>query len=152
MCAVCAGAARLPGFHTCVGGGGERQEAAWYDAKGTAHKYSTSLVQLPLVYESSGSPGSYTTPLEVQEYDRQDLTAHQYPSLVYSHPTSPTGRSTSALGCAPLPCCVCTGITCLISSKVSSVMCQPRASHTPSPADARPSPGREGGGRWHMPC
>jgi hypothetical protein len=29
-----AGAARLPGFHTCVGGGGERQEPAWYDAKG----------------------------------------------------------------------------------------------------------------------
>jgi monodehydroascorbate reductase (NADH) len=30
------GAARLPGFHTCVGGGGERQEAAWYESKGTA--------------------------------------------------------------------------------------------------------------------
>lgn len=29
-----AGAARLPGFHTCVGGGGERQEPAWYGAKG----------------------------------------------------------------------------------------------------------------------
>lgn len=28
------GPARLPGFHTCVGGGGERQEAPWYDAKG----------------------------------------------------------------------------------------------------------------------
>jgi len=26
--------ARLPGFHTCVGGGGERQEAAWYASKG----------------------------------------------------------------------------------------------------------------------
>jgi hypothetical protein len=28
------GAARLPGFHTCVGGGGERQEPGWYAAKG----------------------------------------------------------------------------------------------------------------------
>jgi len=26
--------ARLPGFHTCVGGGGERQVPDWYDAKG----------------------------------------------------------------------------------------------------------------------
>ena len=26
--------ARLPGFHSCVGGGGERHDAAWYEAKG----------------------------------------------------------------------------------------------------------------------
>lgn len=29
-------AVRLPGFHTCVGGGGERQTQEWYDAKGVA--------------------------------------------------------------------------------------------------------------------
>ncbi|KAG2499103.1 hypothetical protein HYH03_003286 [Edaphochlamys debaryana] len=28
------GAAKLPGFHTCVGGGGERQEPSWYADKG----------------------------------------------------------------------------------------------------------------------
>ena len=30
----CAGAARLPGFHACVGGGGERQTPEWYTEKG----------------------------------------------------------------------------------------------------------------------
>lgn len=29
-------AVRLPGFHTCVGGGGERQTREWYDARGVA--------------------------------------------------------------------------------------------------------------------
>lgn len=29
-------AVRLPGFHTCVGGGGERQNQDWYDEKGVA--------------------------------------------------------------------------------------------------------------------
>lgn len=29
---------RLPGFHTCVGGGGERQDGAWYEAKGIETK------------------------------------------------------------------------------------------------------------------
>ena len=28
------GPPRLPGFHTCVGGGGERQTQEWYDANG----------------------------------------------------------------------------------------------------------------------
>mmetsp|Transcript_18002 Transcript_18002/g.42062 ORF Transcript_18002/g.42062 Transcript_18002/m.42062 type:complete len:445 (+) Transcript_18002:69-1403(+) len=28
--------ARLPGFHTCVGGGGERQTSEWYEEKGIA--------------------------------------------------------------------------------------------------------------------
>merc|ERR1719401_1777498 len=28
--------ARLPGFHTCVGGGGERQTSEWYTEKGIA--------------------------------------------------------------------------------------------------------------------
>jgi len=30
--------ARLPGFHTCVGGGGERQDPDWYESKGVVFK------------------------------------------------------------------------------------------------------------------
>lgn len=35
--------ARLPGFHTCVGGGGDRQDAAWYESKGIAVKLGTNV-------------------------------------------------------------------------------------------------------------
>lgn len=31
-----AGAPRLPGFHACVGGGGDKQEASWYKDHGTS--------------------------------------------------------------------------------------------------------------------
>ena len=30
--------ARLPGFHSCVGGGGERQEPSWYESKGIDYR------------------------------------------------------------------------------------------------------------------
>jgi hypothetical protein len=36
MSLLVTGAARLPGFHTCVGGGGERQGPEWYTEKGEA--------------------------------------------------------------------------------------------------------------------
>ena len=29
-----AGPARLPGFHTCVGGGGDKHDKSWYEEKG----------------------------------------------------------------------------------------------------------------------
>ena len=32
--------ARLPGFHTTVGGGGEKHEPAWYKENGTKLDYS----------------------------------------------------------------------------------------------------------------
>lgn len=35
--------ARLPGFHTSVGGGGDRQDAAWYESKGIAVKLGTEV-------------------------------------------------------------------------------------------------------------
>lgn len=35
--------ARLPGFHTSVGGGGDRQDAAWYESKGIAVKLGTNV-------------------------------------------------------------------------------------------------------------
>ncbi|GAB0490327.1 hypothetical protein MMPV_001561 [Pyropia vietnamensis] len=35
--------ARLPGFHTCVGGGGDRQDAAWYESKGIDVKLGTNV-------------------------------------------------------------------------------------------------------------
>ena len=35
--------ARLPGFHTCVGGGGERQEPEWYAEKGISFLTDTKV-------------------------------------------------------------------------------------------------------------
>lgn len=46
-----AGAARLPGFHTCVGIGGERQEsqdAAWYAEKGITYLTGTRVTSADL--------------------------------------------------------------------------------------------------------
>mmetsp|Transcript_13649 Transcript_13649/g.29277 ORF Transcript_13649/g.29277 Transcript_13649/m.29277 type:complete len:433 (-) Transcript_13649:309-1607(-) len=40
------GAARLPGFHTCVGGGGERQDPAWYQAKGITYLTKSSVTSV----------------------------------------------------------------------------------------------------------
>ncbi|KAF5830518.1 monodehydroascorbate reductase [Dunaliella salina] len=37
------GAARLPGFHTSVGGGGERQTPEWYAEKGITYKLATKV-------------------------------------------------------------------------------------------------------------
>eukprot|EP01025_Chloroclados_australasicus_P024076 TRINITY_DN2423_c0_g1_i3.p2 TRINITY_DN2423_c0_g1~~TRINITY_DN2423_c0_g1_i3.p2 ORF type:complete len:462 (-),score=75.19 TRINITY_DN2423_c0_g1_i3:121-1506(-) len=36
--------ARLPGFHTTVGGGGERQTPEWYQEKGMEYKVNTNIV------------------------------------------------------------------------------------------------------------
>lgn len=35
--------ARLPGFHTCVGGGGERQTPEWYKEKGIEYMVNTKV-------------------------------------------------------------------------------------------------------------
>ena len=37
--------ARLPGFHTSVGGGGERQTEEWYREKGVETKVSTKVAK-----------------------------------------------------------------------------------------------------------
>eukprot|EP01023_Acetabularia_acetabulum_P012221 TRINITY_DN1571_c0_g2_i1.p1 TRINITY_DN1571_c0_g2~~TRINITY_DN1571_c0_g2_i1.p1 ORF type:complete len:453 (-),score=98.52 TRINITY_DN1571_c0_g2_i1:435-1730(-) len=37
--------ARLPGFHTTVGGGGERQTPDWYQEKGVIYKVNTKIVK-----------------------------------------------------------------------------------------------------------
>ncbi|GBF96507.1 hypothetical protein Rsub_09849 [Raphidocelis subcapitata] len=42
------GAARLPGFHTCVGGGGERQEAPWYREHGVTFATSAPVESIDL--------------------------------------------------------------------------------------------------------
>jgi monodehydroascorbate reductase (NADH) len=41
--------ARLPGFHTTVGGGGERQEHAWYTDHGIAYYTSTRIESVDVV-------------------------------------------------------------------------------------------------------
>lgn len=38
--------ARLPGFHTCVGGGGERQTPEWYDEHGITFLASTKITSV----------------------------------------------------------------------------------------------------------
>ena len=42
------GAARLPGFHTCVGGGGERQDPVWYADKGVNYLTGTKITAADL--------------------------------------------------------------------------------------------------------
>ena len=43
------GPPRLPGFHTSVGGGGERQTKEWYDANGVEVMLSTRVTAADLV-------------------------------------------------------------------------------------------------------
>lgn len=38
--------ARLPGFHTCVGGGGERQERGWYEARGIKYFLGSEVAKI----------------------------------------------------------------------------------------------------------
>eukprot|EP00252_Welwitschia_mirabilis_P015506 TRINITY_DN340_c0_g1_i1.p1 TRINITY_DN340_c0_g1~~TRINITY_DN340_c0_g1_i1.p1 ORF type:complete len:523 (+),score=110.07 TRINITY_DN340_c0_g1_i1:123-1691(+) len=57
--------ARLPGFHTCVGSGGERQTAEWYNEKGIEVLYQTTVTRLDLSTQtlktSSGTSLKYGT-------------------------------------------------------------------------------------------
>lgn len=46
------GAARLPGFHTCVGGGGDRQEAPWYKDKGITYLTNTKATSVKIADKS----------------------------------------------------------------------------------------------------
>jgi len=56
--------ARLPGFHTCVGGGGERQTEEWYEEKGVETKLNTKIASCD--YEKKRV---VTTTGEIIEYD-----------------------------------------------------------------------------------
>lgn len=38
--------ARLPGFHACVGGGGERQERGWYEARGIKYLLGSEVTKV----------------------------------------------------------------------------------------------------------
>jgi monodehydroascorbate reductase (NADH) len=40
--------ARLPGFHACVGGGGARQEPAWYEERGITYLTSARVTSVEL--------------------------------------------------------------------------------------------------------
>ncbi|KAL8168166.1 hypothetical protein V2J09_009665 [Rumex salicifolius] len=51
------GAARLPGFHTCVGGGGERLLPEWYKEKGIELILSTLIVTADLACKTLTSEG-----------------------------------------------------------------------------------------------
>lgn len=57
--------ARLPGFHTCVGGGGERQDPDWYAKHGIEFMVSTQVTELDkeekVVKTDQGESISYDT-------------------------------------------------------------------------------------------
>jgi monodehydroascorbate reductase (NADH) len=56
--------ARLPGFHSCVGGGGERQELSWYESKGIDYRLGAEATTVDVsgrtVTLSDGSLLKYT--------------------------------------------------------------------------------------------
>ncbi|KAG2450649.1 hypothetical protein HYH02_004489 [Chlamydomonas schloesseri] len=58
------GAARLPGFHTCVGGGGERQAPEWYAEKGITYLTNAHVTKADLAARTltlaSGDTISYS--------------------------------------------------------------------------------------------
>eukprot|EP00198_Chlamydomonas_reinhardtii_P011135 XP_001700472.1 monodehydroascorbate reductase [Chlamydomonas reinhardtii] len=61
------GAARLPGFHTCVGGGGERQAPEWYAEKGITYLTNSRVTKADLASRTlilaSGDTVSYSQSL-----------------------------------------------------------------------------------------
>lgn len=50
MCYYTSGAARLPGFHVCVGSGGERLLPEWYAEKGTYVVFMCYIQKLEMRY------------------------------------------------------------------------------------------------------
>ncbi|PWA51381.1 monodehydroascorbate reductase [Artemisia annua] len=59
------GAARLPGFHVCVGSGGEPQPPEWYTEKGITLILSTEIVKADLVSKTLTSAAGDTFIYEV---------------------------------------------------------------------------------------
>lgn len=59
------GAARLPGFHTCVGSGGERLLPEWYAEKGIALILSTEIVKADLASKTLVSAAGDTFKYQV---------------------------------------------------------------------------------------
>ena len=53
-------AARLPGFHTCVGGGGERQTTEWYKEHGIEFKVSTKVAGVDVSTKSISTEDGQT--------------------------------------------------------------------------------------------
>jgi monodehydroascorbate reductase (NADH) len=67
--------ARLPGFHTCVGGGGERQTPDWYKEKG-----------IEVIYED---------PVAGADFEKQTLTTDAGKQLKYGSLIIATGCTAS---------------------------------------------------------
>lgn len=49
ICSSVTAAARLPGFHVCVGSGGERQLPDWYAEKGILFQPYTVIVKFIII-------------------------------------------------------------------------------------------------------
>lgn len=58
------GAPRLPGFHTCVGGGGERQEPEWYKQHGIEYLTNTKVTGLDAKAKALSTEGGTTLQYE----------------------------------------------------------------------------------------
>eukprot|EP00208_Stichococcus_sp_RCC1054_P003758 CAMPEP_0206138822 /NCGR_PEP_ID=MMETSP1473-20131121/3713_1 /ASSEMBLY_ACC=CAM_ASM_001109 /TAXON_ID=1461547 /ORGANISM="Stichococcus sp, Strain RCC1054" /LENGTH=434 /DNA_ID=CAMNT_0053532349 /DNA_START=198 /DNA_END=1502 /DNA_ORIENTATION=+ len=54
------GAPRLPGFHTCVGGGGDKQTPEWYEEKGIDFKTGTVVKEVDVVGKKLVTDGGDT--------------------------------------------------------------------------------------------
>ncbi|MEW5300175.1 MAG: hypothetical protein WDW36_003124 [Sanguina aurantia] len=58
------GAPRLPGFHTTVGGGGEKQDPAWYETHGIKYLMNTKVTSVDIKSRSLGLEGGDTVQYE----------------------------------------------------------------------------------------
>lgn len=119
-CCVChAGAARLPGFHTCVGGGGERQEPAWYESKGAQRAGAIGASRrCGLLFESV-----LPTPAGRPCFNSPYLSS-LLPSTTYPPPPGASPTSTTSCPWPPYPnphLSPPPGITYLTSTKVTAV-------------------------------
>lgn len=66
------GAPRLPGFHACVGGGGEKQTPDWYKVKGKLlemHQYANCMCSRGLLSNRLFAGIEYLTETKVESVD-----------------------------------------------------------------------------------
>jgi len=71
--------ARLPGFHTCVGGGGERQDPAWYAGKGVDLRLGATVEKIDAVAKTVTWREAAGGPLRTAAFERLVLATGARP-------------------------------------------------------------------------
>lgn len=71
--------ARLPGFHTCVGGGGERQEPEWYAQKGVDFRTNAKVVRV-----DAKAKEVHTDAGDVVKYEKLVMATGARPTDLYN--------------------------------------------------------------------